>query len=112
MMKTNKIVPDCLEKKEETETETETETSNDEVVENPLMKGNSSCDDVNVEDVDFEDEIIDLITDEEDENVGYCCFCKDICNPNSQACGSCMRSPPSFFPENSPFSPRKRPRMT
>ena len=32
--------------------------------------------------------------DEEESQVwGTCCFCGDDCNPHSQACGSCMRSP-------------------
>lgn len=28
----------------------------------------------------------------EEPEFGECCFCKDLCNPLSQACGSCMRS--------------------
>uniref|UniRef100_A0A6C0LSU0 Uncharacterized protein n=1 Tax=viral metagenome TaxID=1070528 RepID=A0A6C0LSU0_9ZZZZ len=28
---------------------------------------------------------------------GECCFCKEECNPHSQACGRCMRNGPINF---------------
>ena len=31
--------------------------------------------------------------EEEQEVYGTCCFCGDDCNPLSQACGACIRTP-------------------